>query len=66
MVLTLGKLKSSVKCLFENLFIITVEPQENIGIVAFGSFVVDYTKYLAWMQLLEPSMNSFLFVKLVL
>ena len=43
MVLPSGKLKPSVD-LFENLFMCTDEPQEKVGIVAFGSLVVDYTK----------------------
>ena len=47
---------------FENLFICANEHQEKVGIGAFGSFVVDYTKYLTWMPLLAPSMNSFVVV----
>ena len=41
---------------FENLFICADEPQEKVGIVAFDSLVVDYTKYLTWMPVLAPSM----------
>ena len=35
------------------------EPQAKVVLVAFGSLVVEYTKYLTWMPLLAPSMNSF-------
>ena len=60
MVLSFGKLLN----VFEILFICTDEPQEKVGILAFGSLVV--TKFLIWMPLPVPSMDSFFFfVKLV-